>query len=196
MCRRVTVLVLCVCLCLSHLTSGSSVCPEDTVMYSAGNGGQKIVWFSLKPLHCRYPVPIKAMHRVSHFPAESAMHFKLTVYIMYHVVAPSLDSLTQQPTSYCTYSIIKHLLKQGKARIPEGYSYVTRTSANLLTKRCTTSWIFGFVSITHYTLNGQRGSFVWISLKLLHCKDTPLLALYGYPCSRPFWNAIASVNTH
>ena len=26
----------------SHLTSGASVCPENTVTYSAGNGGQKI----------------------------------------------------------------------------------------------------------------------------------------------------------
>ena len=29
--------------------------------------------------------------------------------------------------------------------------------------------------------------FVGFSLKLLHCRDTLLLALYGYPCSRPFW---------
>ena len=29
--------------------------------------------------------------------------------------------------------------------------------------------------------------FVWISLKPLRCRDTPLPALYGYLCSRPFW---------
>ena len=36
-----------VCLCLSvksHLTSGAFVRPENTVTYSAGNGGQKICW--------------------------------------------------------------------------------------------------------------------------------------------------------
>ena len=26
----------------SHLTSGASVCPENTVTYSAGNGGERI----------------------------------------------------------------------------------------------------------------------------------------------------------
>ena len=43
----------CVCVCLSvksHLTSGASVRPENTVTYSAGNGGQKIcgVFFEKK----------------------------------------------------------------------------------------------------------------------------------------------------
>ena len=35
----------CVCVCVSvksHLTSGASVRPENSVTYSAGNGGQKI----------------------------------------------------------------------------------------------------------------------------------------------------------
>ena len=40
-------LCVCVCLCVclsvkSHLTSGASVRSENTVTYSAGNGGQKI----------------------------------------------------------------------------------------------------------------------------------------------------------
>ena len=47
--RRVTVVgSVCLCVCVSvksHLTSGASVCPENTVMYSAGNGGQKIAFF-------------------------------------------------------------------------------------------------------------------------------------------------------
>ena len=43
-----------VCLSVkSHLTSGASVRPENTVVYSAGNGGQKFVGFSLKPLCSR-----------------------------------------------------------------------------------------------------------------------------------------------
>ena len=47
--RGLRYLVVCVCVCVSvcmsvksHLTSGASVCPENTVAYSAGNGGQKI----------------------------------------------------------------------------------------------------------------------------------------------------------
>ena len=45
---------VCVCVCVSvksHLTSGASVCPENTVMYPAGNGGQKIcrVFFETAP---------------------------------------------------------------------------------------------------------------------------------------------------
>ena len=46
----------CVSVCLSvksHLTSGASVRPEKTVVYSAGNGGKKIVGFSLKLLRSR-----------------------------------------------------------------------------------------------------------------------------------------------
>ena len=57
--RRVTVVgsvCVCVSVCLSvksHLTSGASVRPENTVTYPAGNGGQKFVGFSLKPLRSR-----------------------------------------------------------------------------------------------------------------------------------------------
>ena len=48
--RRVTVVgsvcvSVCLCVCVSvksNLTSGASVRPENTVTYSAGNGGQKI----------------------------------------------------------------------------------------------------------------------------------------------------------
>ena len=55
--RRVTVVgcvCMCVCVCLSvksHHTSGASVRPENTVTYSAGNGGQKIcgVFFETAP---------------------------------------------------------------------------------------------------------------------------------------------------
>ena len=43
---RVTVVgSVCMCVCVSvksHLTSGASVRPENTVTYSAGNGGRKI----------------------------------------------------------------------------------------------------------------------------------------------------------
>ena len=49
--RRVTV-VGSVCLSVkSHLTSGASVRPENTVVYSAGNEGQKIcgVFFETVP---------------------------------------------------------------------------------------------------------------------------------------------------
>ena len=52
---RVTVLGrVCLSVCLSvksHLTSGASVRPENTVAYSAGNGGQNIcgVFFETAP---------------------------------------------------------------------------------------------------------------------------------------------------
>ena len=49
---RVTVLgSVCVCVCVSNLTSGAFVRPENTVTYSAGNGGQKIcgVFFETAP---------------------------------------------------------------------------------------------------------------------------------------------------
>ena len=40
---------MCVSVCLlTHLTSGASVRPENTVTYSAGNGGQKICGHSLQ----------------------------------------------------------------------------------------------------------------------------------------------------
>ena len=61
--RRVTVVgcvCVCVCVCVSvsvclsvksHLTSGASVRPENTVTYSADNGGQNIcgVFFETAP---------------------------------------------------------------------------------------------------------------------------------------------------
>ena len=42
---RVAVVLVSVCVSVkSHLTSGTSVHPENTVTYSAGNGGQKYLW--------------------------------------------------------------------------------------------------------------------------------------------------------
>ena len=57
MCVCVCVCVsVCVCVCLlSHITCRVSVRPENTVMYSAGNKGQKIVEFALKTFRCRDP---------------------------------------------------------------------------------------------------------------------------------------------
>ena len=49
---------VCLSVCVSvksHLTTGASVRPENTVMYPAGNEGQKFVGFSLQPLRCRDP---------------------------------------------------------------------------------------------------------------------------------------------
>ena len=41
----------CMCVSLSHLTSGASVRPENTVTYSGGNGGRNIcgVFFETAP---------------------------------------------------------------------------------------------------------------------------------------------------
>ena len=79
----------CSCPCLSvksHLTSGASVRPENSVMYSVGNGGQKIVGFSLKLLRCRDPArhcSVESICTVGHFPAESTHEH----YSIYHKVA-------------------------------------------------------------------------------------------------------------
>ena len=58
----------------SYLTSGASVRPENTVTYSAGNGGQKIcsVFSETAPLQRSSTAPLKAIRTVGHFPAESA----------------------------------------------------------------------------------------------------------------------------
>ena len=68
---------MCVSVCLSvksHLTSGASVRPENTVTYSAVNGGQKIcgVFSETAPLQRSSTTPLKAIGSVGHFPAESA----------------------------------------------------------------------------------------------------------------------------
>ena len=55
---------MCVSVCVSvkpHLTSGASVCTENTVTYSAGNRGKKIVGFSLKLLCCK-DTPLPALY--------------------------------------------------------------------------------------------------------------------------------------
>ena len=68
-CRaRVTVIVMSVCLSVrSHLTSGVSVCHENTIMYSVV---KTFVGFSLC---CRDPAlpPLKAICTVGHFPVKS-----------------------------------------------------------------------------------------------------------------------------
>ena len=61
--------------------SRASVCPENAVTYSAGNGGQNICGGSLKPLRCRDPTlpPLKAIQSRP-FPAEGThAHYALMV---------------------------------------------------------------------------------------------------------------------
>ena len=58
---------MCVCLSVkSHLTSGAPVHPETSVTYSAGNGGQIYVGFSLKPL----PSKVMALFAYLRHPTE------------------------------------------------------------------------------------------------------------------------------
>ena len=71
---------MCVCLsvCLSvksHLTSGASLRPENTVTYSAGNEGQKIcVFFSeTAPLQRSSTAPLKAYVRSAIFLQKARM---------------------------------------------------------------------------------------------------------------------------
>ena len=54
----------------SHLTSGTSVHPENTVTCSAGSGGPKICGvFSVAEIQ---HFSIESIRMVGHFPAESA----------------------------------------------------------------------------------------------------------------------------
>ena len=57
----------------SHLTSGASVCPQNTVTYSEGNGDQKILWsFSeTTPLQRSNTRSTEGIRTVGRFPAES-----------------------------------------------------------------------------------------------------------------------------
>ena len=56
----------------SHLTSGASVRPENSAMYSAGNEGQKFVTFSLKLRRSRATAlpALYGYHAVGHFLSE------------------------------------------------------------------------------------------------------------------------------
>ena len=75
----------------SHFTSGASVRPENTVVYSVGNGGQNIcgVFSETAPLQRSSTSPLKAIHTVSHFPADS-VHAHCGIF---HVVAPRFCTL-------------------------------------------------------------------------------------------------------
>ena len=53
-----------VCVCVSHLTSGASVGPENTVTYSAGNGGKKMWGFLLN----------RSVAEIQHSSVESHMY--------------------------------------------------------------------------------------------------------------------------
>ena len=81
--RKVTVVVRSVCLSVkSYLTSGASVCPENTVTYSGGNEGRK-VFSETAPLQRSGTPSLKAVHTVNHFPAESAhAHYSTTMAYM------------------------------------------------------------------------------------------------------------------
>ena len=76
---------VCVCVCRSvksHLTSGASVRLENTVTYSAGNGGQKIcgVFSETAPLRRSSTPPLKAIHLVGLFSVESARgHYSISM---------------------------------------------------------------------------------------------------------------------
>ena len=72
--RRVTV-VGSVCLSVkSHLTSGASVRPENTVTYPVGNEGQNIcgVFSETTLLQRSSTASVESIRTVCHFPAESA----------------------------------------------------------------------------------------------------------------------------
>ena len=76
--RRVTVVVLSVCVCVCLL---SHISPLERLFIlkilsrtQRATKVKKFVGFSLKPLCCGDPAlpPLKAIHTVGHFPAESA----------------------------------------------------------------------------------------------------------------------------
>ena len=55
----------------SHLTSGVSVCPQNTVTYSASNGSPNI-FSETAPLERSRNASLKVIRLVGHFPTESA----------------------------------------------------------------------------------------------------------------------------
>ena len=59
----------------SNPTSGASVSPENTVTYSAGNGGQTIcgVFSETASLHRSSTAPLKAIRTVGHFLRKALM---------------------------------------------------------------------------------------------------------------------------
>ena len=94
----------------SHLTSGASVYPENSITYSAGNGGQKIVGFSLRCGDPALPL-LKTICMVGHFPAES-VHAHCSIGI-YHKVAPRvlhfsafICSVALHTPSSCAYRLL------------------------------------------------------------------------------------------
>ena len=46
-----------------------------------------------------------------------------------------------------------------------------------------------------YSTGNEGQKFVWISLKPLRCRGTPLPALYDYLCSWPFWKPRMHINS-
>ena len=65
---------MCVCVSVKSHLSEACIRPENTVTYSAGNGGQNMcgVFSETTPLQRSSTAPLKAIHAVGHFPVESA----------------------------------------------------------------------------------------------------------------------------
>jgi len=68
-------------------------------------------------------------------------------------------------------------------------AYAQRGLVGLSVNHYLTSGVYMFIlkRISRTQQDRKVKLFVWISLKPLHCRDTPLLPLYGYSCVRPFW---------
>ena len=90
MCVCVCVCVsVCLCVCVSvksHLTSGTSVRPEYTVIYSATEVKNCGFFSEIAPLQRSSTAPLKVVRMVGHFPAESAhSQYHEKNYSQYHV---------------------------------------------------------------------------------------------------------------
>ena len=118
-----------------HLTSGASVHPENTVMYSADNGGQNIcgVFSETAPLQRSSTAPLKAIH----------------VHMVSHWV--SKNSWTDLRTVCCVCIVLCMLMPYG-SRLNE---YIPRVAVELTlvmppSKVCGMNlWCRGFCTLVH-----------------------------------------------
>ena len=94
-------LSVCLCVCLSvksHLTYGASVCPENAVMYSAGNEGRKI---------CGDLPETTAFKSYAAKHERNIVHTTMAVMLLMGAAAHYLNQLVYKSCCFCTIPVIQ-----------------------------------------------------------------------------------------